>query len=87
MDAVAEPLNIKLATSASGVNAERGISNKPAPLPLYTDAETKPNILTLPVNSEPLAADITTNLCPSATDAVTLPLAIFGATNAGIFVN
>ena len=83
----AEPLNIKLATSASGVNAERGISNKPAPLPLYTDAETKPNILTLPVNSEPLAADITTNLCPSATDAVTLPLAIFGATNAGIFVN
>ena len=76
-----------MATNASGANAVLGISNNPAPLPLYTDAETKPNILTLPVNSEPLATDITLNLCPSSTDAVTLPLAIRGAVNAGIFVN
>ena len=33
-EAVTEPLAIVVATKASGVNAERGISNKPAPLPL-----------------------------------------------------
>ena len=36
-------------------------------------------MLTEPVNCEPLAADITLNLCPSATDAVAEPLAINGA--------
>ena len=33
-DAVTEPLAIEVATCASGVKAERGISNNPAPLPL-----------------------------------------------------
>ena len=49
-DAVTEPLPIKVATFASGVRAERGISNKPAPLPLNTDAVTTPITLVSPTN-------------------------------------
>jgi len=41
-----------------------------------------PLISTLPVNSEPLWADVTTNPKLGATDAVTLPLAINGESKA-----
>ena len=50
VDAVTEPLPINVATNASGVKAERGISNKPAPLPLNTDAVTTPTTLVSPTN-------------------------------------
>ena len=64
---------------ASSVSAERGISNKPAPLPLKNEPLPK-NILPLtsiePVNSEPLCADSTLNPNWGETEAVTLPLEI-----------
>ena len=53
--------------------------NNALPSPLNRDADIEPLMLTEPVNCEPLAADITLNLCPSATDAVAEPLAIKGA--------
>ena len=53
--------------------------NNPLPSPLNNDADTEPLILTEPVNCEPLAADTTLNLSPSATEAVAEPLAINGA--------
>jgi hypothetical protein len=53
--------------------------NNPLPSPLNNDADIEPLTFIEPVNCEPLAADITLNLCPSATDAVTLALAINGA--------
>ena len=81
-DAVTEPLTISVVKRASSVSAERGISNKPAPLPVNIDADTLPSTLsnpfisTLPVNCEPLLADVTTNPSFGATIAVTAPLTI-----------
>ena len=63
-DAVTEPVAINVDTKASSVNAERGISNKPLPLPLKNEPEFK-NTLPLtsiePVNSEPFIVDSTRN--------------------------
>jgi len=53
-DAVTEPLTI---LNASSVIAERGISNKFAPLPLNEPLCT----LTSPVNMEPLSIEVTLN--------------------------
>ena len=52
IDAVAEPLDIKVAVNA-------GKLNNPPPSPINKDADILPVILTLPVNSEPLSADST----------------------------
>ena len=101
VDAVTEPVAIIVATKASGVKAERGISNNPAPLPLNIDDDIplwkndspltkrlelnvvlEPLIITLPVNWEPLAADLTINPASTSVDAVTEPVAIIVATNA-----
>ena len=60
-DAVTEPDDISVDVNASGVRAERGISNNPLPLPLNIDADILPNTSTLPVNSEPLKIDSTLN--------------------------
>ena len=62
--------------NTSSANAVLGISNNPLPLPLNIDADTFPNISTLPVNSEPLVSDITTNPLSGDTEAVTEPLCI-----------
>jgi len=47
--------------------------NKPPPFPSNKDADILPLIFTLPVNSEPLSADFTTNPKFGDTDAVTEP--------------
>ena len=52
IDAVAEPLDIKVAVNA-------GKLNNPLPSPTNNDADILPLISTLPVNSEPLNADST----------------------------
>ena len=83
-DAVTLPLEIKVATCASGVNAERGISNNPAPLPLKNEPLDK---TIFPKNFEPLACDSTTNPKSGETEAVTLPLAIFADSTDGTFIN
>ena len=51
-EAVTEPDLISVDTNASSVNAERGISNNPAPLPL----KTEPLFIFIPplTNSEPV---------------------------------
>ena len=72
-DAVTEPVSIRLETNASSTNADFGILNSSAPLPL--------NILPLlnlklPLKVEPLSSDSTTNPVCGSTEAVTLPLAI-----------
>ena len=74
-EAVTLPVAINVATKASGVNADRGISNKPLPLPLNIDAET-PNW-----NVEKV---LTTNPVFGAIDAVAEPLAILVATSESI---
>ena len=64
--------------------------NKLAPLPLKDEPDVSdilPLTITLPVNCEPNKEDSTLNPKLGATDAVTLPLAIKVAVNAGIFVN
>ena len=84
-DAVTEPVVNNVVNKASGVNAERGMSNNPAPLPLYIEPDanvTLPLISIEPVNSEPLAADLTTNPLCASVDAVTEPVAIIVATKA-----
>ena len=64
-DAVTLPLTI---LNTSDDNAERGISNNPAPLPLNTDADIEPEKFDVDANtSNPLFGE---------TDAVTLPLNI-----------
>ena len=85
-DAVTEPVAICVVTKTSSANADNGILNNPAPSPLNNDADTEPDILTLPVNWEPLAV-FTKNLWPSLTDAVAEPLAILGATVDGTLIN
>ena len=70
------------------MKAERGISNNPAPLPLNTDADTLPLIKAEPLNSIVTdEVDSTLKNPASSTEAVTEPVAINGATNAGTFVN
>ena len=80
IDAVAEPLAILLDTVASSVNAERGIFDKPAPLPLKNPLPigiiTEPLMFTLPLNVLPLFIEVTNNPVSGDTDAVTLPLTI-----------
>ena len=49
-DAVTEPVDICVVTKTSSANADNGILNNPAPSPLNSDADTEPDILTLPVN-------------------------------------
>ena len=66
-EAVTEPLAIKLDKRASGVKAERGISNKPLPEPLNCDADTEPSKLAEVLTTKPKLGEI---------DAVALPLAI-----------
>ena len=81
-DAVILPLDINVANNASGVSAERGISNRLAPLPLKDEPliiEIPPLTNKEPVNREPICADSTTNPLLELTDAVTLPLAILYA--------
>ena len=75
-EAVTLPLAILFNSSD---NAENGILNKPLPSPLNNDADKLPLISTEPVNSEPLAADCTTNPLFNDTDAVTEPVAILTA--------
>ena len=74
-DAVTEPDVIWFVIRASSVNAERGISKSPWPLPLNTDADTP-----LSTNNEELnsALSVPSNLNPNSglTDAVTEPLAM-----------
>ena len=77
-DAVTEPLTITLDNKASCVSAERGISNKSAPLPLNTEPlpnETPPLTKSDELNS---ALSVPSNLNPKlgSTDAVTDPLVI-----------
>ena len=45
------PVAIKFDNNASGANAERGISNKPSPLPLNIDADKLPLTPREPLNS------------------------------------
>ena len=84
-DAVTIPLAIlpavtaSIASTASWLNAENGISNNPAPLPLNNEPEDKK---TLPLNVEPLATEVTTNPRIPSADAVTEPLNIFVASTA-----
>ena len=76
IDAVAEPLAI---LSILNANADCGISNNPAPLPLKTEPLfilILPLTNKLPLNVEPLIVDSTTNPNSFVTDAVTLPLVI-----------
>ena len=94
-DAVTDPDLISVAVSASSFNAERGIFNKPAPLPLKNEPVATlinpPVTNSEPVNWEPLANDSTLNPVPGDTDAVTLPLVILNnsceSAENGIFVN
>ena len=67
IDAVAEPLAIKFESNASSVKAERGISNKPLPLPVNIEADTEYSKNAGAFTNKPVLG---------ATDAVTLPLAI-----------
>ena len=85
-DAVTEPVDSCVVTKTSSANADKGILNNPAPSPLNNDADIEPDMLTLPVNSEPLIV-FTINLSPSLTDAVAEPLAILGATVDGTLIN
>ena len=78
-DAVTEPLLINVDKSASSVKAERGISNKFSPLPLYFEPDD--NVIS-PKKVEPLPSDVTTNPFSLDTDAVTSPDAILGASSA-----
>ena len=66
-EAVTEPLAIKLDNKASGVRAERGISNNPLPEPLNCDADTEPSKLADVLTTKPKFGEI---------EAVALPLAI-----------
>ena len=77
-DAVTEPLVINVDKSASSVKAERGISNKSSPLPLYFEPDDS---VMFPKKVEPLASDVTTKPASLDTDALTLPDSIFVATS------
>ena len=80
-DAVTLPLAITVTSKASGASAALGISNNPAPLPLYIEPDDKN---TEPLNVEPLATEVTINPLSVSTDAVTDPLNIFVASTAVI---
>ena len=67
IDAVAEPLAILFDTNASSVKAERGISNKPLPLPVNIDAD---------IEYSKKAGALTNKPVFGAIDAVAEPLAI-----------
>ena len=90
-EAVTEPDLISDDTNASSVNAERGISFNPAPLPLKKPLPVEITIFPLtnklPLNAEPIWIEVTTNPLSGVTDAVTLPLAIKVAVNAGMLNN
>ena len=89
-EAVTEPDLISDDTKASNVKAERGISNKRAPLPLNDEPEfisIPPLTNNEPLKREPNSTEVTTNPIFGATEAVTLPLAIKVAVNAGILNN
>ena len=79
-DAVTLPLANTVVNNASGVKAERGIFDNPAPLPLKNPLPVGMVILPLttilPLKVEPLAIASTKNPLLGDTDAVTLPLAI-----------
>ena len=79
-DAVTLPLANTVVNNASGVKAERGISNNPLPLPLKNPLPVGMVILPLttilPLKVEPLSIASTTNPLSGVTDAVILPLAI-----------
>ena len=79
-DAVTLPLAIRVVNNASGVKAERGMFDNPAPLPLKNPLPVGMVILPLttilPLNVEPLAIASTKNPLLGDTDAVILPLAI-----------
>ena len=79
-EAVTLPLAIKDDIWASSVRAVRGMLNKSLPLPLNTLPLAN---LKSPKNVDPLILEDTTNPNLSLTDALTLPLAIKGATSAG----
>ena len=93
-EAVIEPVAIKFDSNASGANAERGISNKPSPLPLNLDADKLP--LT---PKEPLSSVFISFLVVSSTlkilgsvepdlknnEADTEPLAILNASSDNAF--
>ena len=83
-EAVTLPLAIKDDIWASSVKAVRGMLNKSLPLPLNTLPLAN---LKSPKNVDPLILEDTTNPNLSLTDAVTLPLAIKGATSAGTLNN
>ena len=97
MDAVAEPLAIRLASSANSA-AGRFVNCEPSPT--KNDADTVPLLavisvpilnpsvisklpltLTEPVNSDPLSDDSTKNPLSGVTEALTLPLAILNASS------
>ena len=82
---------ISVDINASCVKAERGISFNPAPLPLKNEPVSTcilpPLTNKLPLNVEPNSTEVTTNPKSGETDAVTLPLAIKVAVNAGILNN
>ena len=72
-DAVTEPVVIRLETNASSTNADFGILNSSAPLPLNTLPLLNRK---LPLKVEPLNSDITKNPSLGSTEAVIEPLAI-----------
>ena len=89
-DAVTLPEVINVDNKASCVNAERGISNNLAPLPLYDEPlfiSIPPLTKRLPLNVEPLTSEVTKNPLFGDTDAVTLPLPIKVAVRAGMLNN
>ena len=77
IDAVAEPENINDVSKLE--IAERGILNNFSPLPLKNEPVNKK---ILPVNCEPLSAEITLKPSSLLTEAVTLPLAMSAEINA-----
>ena len=84
VDAVTEPDNILVVSSASSVNAVLGILNNFSPLPLKNEpdvTDTFPETTTLPVNCEPLAKDSTLNPKLGETEAVTEPERILKGVN------
>ena len=83
-EAVTLPLAIKSEINASSERAVLGMLKRSLPLPLNTLPLAN---LTSPINNDPLTLDDTTNPNLSLTDAVTLPLAIKGATAAGTLIN
>ena len=79
-EAVTLPLAINVAVKA-------GILNNWEPSPIKKDADTLPLTTTFPINLEPLSIEVTTNPVLGETEAVTLPLDIKVAVNAGILIN